>query len=152
MDCIEVGDLVAPKQNLQNRNRPDATLPAGRLGVVDAVGPTYIRVEIAWNTYYYARPEDLVIVEKEFLTDYAAVTRSPNIAAVWDEQQGDTRRIVARFASAGSSRFGAPLTLSDGTSAFYPHIVGANDGFLVAWAARTGEKSSIVIQRVQTGR
>lgn len=84
MDCIEVGDLVAPKQNLQNRNRPDATLPAGRLGVVDAVGPTYIRVEIAWNTYYYARPEDLVIVEKEFLTDYAAVTRSPNIAAVWD--------------------------------------------------------------------
>jgi hypothetical protein len=77
-----------------------------------------------------------------------AVDTAGNVAAVWDEQQGDTRRIVMRVAAESTSSFDAPRALSDGTSVFHPHIVGVNGGFLVAWGMRTGDNSAIIVQRV----
>lgn len=77
-----------------------------------------------------------------------AVGSDGNIAAVWDEQQGDTRRVVARLASSMNGSFGPPQTLNEGSSAFYPHVISVRDGFAVAWAERAGEASAIVVQRV----
>jgi hypothetical protein len=137
-------------------------MAAGSGDTVHLVWPTLVQDEAPQKAIFYTSSSDgrafapRVRLSGNDRDDAAhaqiAVDERGTVAAVWDEQQGDTRRIVARFASPGSGRFGAPLTLSDGPSAFYPHIVAVNDGFLVAWAARTGEKSSIVIQRVQTGR
>ena len=74
------------------------------------------------------------------------------VAAVWDEQHGDARHIVARVAEARSGRFGPPITLNEDTTAFHPHIVAVPDGFLVAWAVRAGDRSDIVVRRVQPRR
>jgi hypothetical protein len=76
-----------------------------------------------------------------------AVDAAGNVAAVWDEQRGDTRRIVMRRATAGTG-FGAPRVLSDGGSAFHPHVIAASGGFLVAWPAGSGDSSRVVVQRL----
>ncbi len=77
-----------------------------------------------------------------------AVDAAGNVAAVWDEQQGNNRRIVMRVAPRGGSQFDGLRELSDGSSVFHPHIVGGNGGFLVAWGMRTGDNSAIIVQRV----
>ena len=77
-----------------------------------------------------------------------AADAAGNIAAVWDEQHGETRRIVMRISEAGSGGFGRLRILSDGASAFNPHIVGAAEGFLVAWPRREGETSTVVVLRI----
>jgi len=70
------------------------------------------------------------------------------LAAVWDEQHGNARRIVARVAPAGGD-FGAPVTLNEETTAFHPQTVAVPDGFLVAWTERVGDRSDILIGRVR---
>ena len=71
------------------------------------------------------------------------------MGAVWDEQDGDVRRIVLRMAAAGSGRFGPPRALNTGGSAFHPFIAGLREGFLIAWPGGTAAQSAIVTQRVR---
>ncbi|HKY20189.1 MAG TPA: hypothetical protein VJM31_03125 [Vicinamibacterales bacterium] len=76
-----------------------------------------------------------------------AADAAGNVAAVWDEQQGDARRIVMRLAKAGRG-FDGPRVLNNQSSAFHPHIVAAETGFLVAWPEQTGETSVVMVRRV----
>jgi len=80
-----------------------------------------------------------------------AVDTAGHVAVVWDEQQGNNRRIIMRIAAKDSSEFDEPRTLSNGSSVFHPHIVGGNGGFLAAWGARTGDDSAIIVRRVRVG-
>jgi hypothetical protein len=77
-----------------------------------------------------------------------AADSAGNVGAVWDEQDGDARRIVLRTLAAGSGRFGAQHTLNSGGSAFHPYIAGLREGFLIAWPEGTASQSAIRIQRV----
>ena len=77
-----------------------------------------------------------------------AADRAGVVAAVWDEQHGNDRRIVARLSPAGSGRFGPPIILNANSTAFHPHVVAVKDGFLVAWSVRAGDRSDILVRRV----
>ena len=68
-----------------------------------------------------------------------------NVAAVWDEQQGDTRRVVIRTSRAGSGHFEPPRVLNAEGSAFHPFVVGLQEGFLVAWPSGPAENSAILV-------
>ena len=70
-----------------------------------------------------------------------------SIGVVWDEQEGDVRRIALRTAPAGSQQFGPPRTLNTEGSAFHPVIAGLREGFVTAWAGGTASQSAIVVQR-----
>ncbi len=77
-----------------------------------------------------------------------ATDAAGNVGAVWDEQDGDARRIVLRTLAAGVGHFGAQRTLNSGGSAFNPFIAGLREGFLIAWPDGTASQSAIVLQRV----
>jgi hypothetical protein len=80
-----------------------------------------------------------------------AVGSTGVVAAVWDEQHGDARRIVARLAPAGSGVFGPAMILNANSTAFHPHVVAVKDGFLIAWSVRAGDRSDILVRRVPAG-
>ena len=81
-----------------------------------------------------------------------AVDAAGNVAAVWDEQQGDTRRIVIRTSKAGSGRFEEARALNTDGSAFHPFVAGTRSGFLVAWPSGSAAESVIRIQSENRGR
>ena len=140
--------------------------PAMAVGANDAVHlvwPTLVNQTTPQKAIFYTSTTDgRTFASRIRLTDddredaahpQIAVASDGNVAAVWDEQQGDTRRVVARLASSMDGSFGPPRTLNEGSSAFYPHVIPVSDGFAVAWAERAGETSAIVVQRVSvTGK
>ena len=77
-----------------------------------------------------------------------AADAAGNVAAVWDEQQQNTRRIAMRVAPGGTGRFDAPRALHAVGSAFHPFVVGLRHGFLVAWPSGSAQDSVIQIQAV----
>lgn len=78
---FEAGDLVATTRDLQNRNHPDRPLPADTLGIVIAVGPSFVQLDV-FGRSIHVRPDALTIVEKEFLT--LSTPGGPGAAALWD--------------------------------------------------------------------
>ena len=129
-----------------------------RSDVAHLVWPTLINQDAPQKAVVYTSTKDgrafepRVRLSNDSQDDAAhpqiAVDSAGNVGAIWDEQDGDTRRIVMRTAGAGSSRFGPLRPLSNGESAFHPVIAGLREGFVVAWPARTAEQSAIVIQRM----
>jgi hypothetical protein len=79
-----------------------------------------------------------------------AADSAGNLAVAWDEQQGDTRRIVGRTWFRGAATFGAPQALNEHGSAFHPFVAGLQNGFLIAWPHADPKDSFIRIQRVGT--
>ncbi|MCM3879095.1 MAG: glycoside hydrolase [Vicinamibacterales bacterium] len=76
-----------------------------------------------------------------------AVDGAGNLAAVWDEQQGDTRQVIVRRMDAGAT-FGVPVAIGGPTSAFYPFVLSVNGSFLAAWTTGSGDASAIVVRRL----
>lgn len=77
-----------------------------------------------------------------------ATDSSGHVGAVWDEQDGDVRRVVLRTAPSRFGTFGPPIKLNIVGSAFHPSIAGLRDGFVIAWPSGTASESAIVTQRL----
>jgi hypothetical protein len=75
-----------------------------------------------------------------------------DLALVWDEAQGSSRRIaMTRLAASSVTEKSQPTILSGDQSGIYPVIGPTNRGFLVAWTevSRDSDRSSIVLRQVE---
>jgi len=134
-------------------------MAAGAHDAIHLVWPTLVNLPTPQKAIFYTSTTDgrtfaprirLTVDDREDAAhpQIAVSLNGHHVAAVWDEQQGDTRSVVARLASSMKGSFGPPHTLNEGRSAFYPHVISVSDGFAVAWAERAGETSAIVVQRM----
>jgi hypothetical protein len=123
---------------------------------VHLVWPTLVNETEPQKAIFYSRTDDgtsfspRVRLSAESQNDAAhpqiAIDVAGNLAAVWDEQQGDIRQIVLRRAESAGA-FGPPTAIGGTPSGFYPFVVAVDSGFLVAWTTGSGDHSTVVVRR-----
>ncbi len=124
---------------------------------VHLVWPTLVQGESPRKAIFYSSTADgqtfsaRVALSGEETEDAGhpqiAVDGTGNVAALWDEQAGDRRRIALRVSKSGSGAFAPAESLTATGSGFHPIVAGLDRGFVAAWADGSGEQSAIQIRR-----